>query len=63
MGDPLTMSTRQHPATETDQLTHALRVHQTGLDDLCLNAAIKWPAQDTATRLGLRFSLSLKETP
>jgi PAS domain-containing protein len=36
-------------------------LHPPMLDDLGLNAAIEWLAQDTASRLGLRFSLSLDE--
>jgi two-component system sensor histidine kinase UhpB len=34
-------------------------LHPPMLDDLGLNAAIEWLAQDTASRLGLRFDLSL----
>lgn len=36
-------------------------LHPPMLDDLGLNAAIEWLAQDTASRLGLRFSLSLDQ--
>ena len=34
-------------------------LHPPMLDDLGLNAAIEWLAQDTGQRLGLRFNLSL----